>query len=336
MSVVNDNITLDMFQPAQISADESDRISAPSIGFWKDAWLRLRKNKAAVVGLFFIVLIVIMAIVAPMLSKYGIDDQDVVNRQNLYPRIPGLEWLGFDGKDSTGMDTYELNGVKQNFWFGTDELGRDIWVRVWAGTRISLIIALIASIGDCLIGVAYGGISAYYGGLVDNVMQRVIEILAGIPNLVLIILFILWLGGGMTSIILALIISGWIGMARIVRGQVLKLKNQEFVLASRTLGSSDQRIIWKHLIPNVLGQIIITLMFTIPGAIFFEAFLSFIGLGIPAPAASLGSLNQAGFENLQIYPYMALFPALILSILMISFNLLADGLRDAFDPRMRK
>jgi len=254
----------------------------------------------------------------------------------LYPRIPGLEWLGFDGKDSTGMDTYELNGVKQNFWFGTDELGRDIWVRVWAGTRISLIIALIASIGDCLIGVAYGGISAYYGGLVDNVMQRVIEILAGIPNLVLIILFILWLGGGMTSIILALIISGWIGMARIVRGQVLKLKNQEFVLASRTLGSSDQRIIWKHLIPNVLGQIIITLMFTIPGAIFFEAFLSFIGLGIPAPAASLGSLNQAGFENLQIYPYMALFPALILSILMISFNLLADGLRDAFDPRMRK
>lgn len=335
MSLAKDQITQDMFQPAQISSDEADLVSRPSIGFWKDAWIRLAKNKGAIVGLVLIIFIVVMAFAGPHMNHWGFNDQSL-DRQNLPPKVHGLEWLGLNGKDTSGTDQYKLSHVKDDFWFGTDALGRDLWTRTWKGTQISIIIALVASLGDCFIGVAYGGISAYYGGRVDAILQRFIEILIGIPNLILLILLILWLQPGMKSIILALIISGWTGMARIVRGQILKLKNQEFVLAARTLGSQDQRIIWKHLIPNVLGQIIITLMFTIPGAIFFEAFLSYIGLGIASPNASLGSLNQEGFNNLQIYPYQALYPALIISILMISFNLLADGLRDAFDPKMRK
>jgi oligopeptide transport system permease protein len=186
-----------------------------------------------------------------------------------------------------------------------------------------------------VIGVAYGGISAYYGGRVDNVMQRIIEVLIGIPNLVIVILMILVMERGMLAIIIALTITGWVGMARVVRGQVLKLKGQEFVLASRTLGSSDRKIIIKHLLPNVVGVIIINTMFTIPSAIFFEAFLSFIGLGLQPPMASLGTLIEDGYKSLQIFPHVMIFPAIIISLLMIAFNLVADGMRDALDPKMK-
>ncbi|MCU9602269.1 oligopeptide ABC transporter permease [Pallidibacillus thermolactis] len=222
------------------------------------------------------------------------------------------------------------------YWLGTDQLGRDQWTRLWEGTRVSLIIAFVAALLDLVIGVAYGGISGYYGGRVDNVMQRIIEILSGIPSLVVILLMMLILKPGMTSIIIALVITGWTGMARIVRGEVLKLKSQEFVLAAKTLGTSDGKIIRKHLIPNISGIIIVNTMFTIPSAVFFEAFLSFIGLGIAPPKASLGSLIDIGFDNMQIYPYMLVFPAALLSIIMIAFNILGDGLRDAFDPKMHK
>lgn len=236
--------------------------------------------------------------------------------------------------------TYHVYDAKemsdQNFWLGTDTLGRDQWTRLWLGTRVSLIIAMVAAVIDLLIGVAYGGISAYYGGRVDNVMQRILEVLIGIPNLVVIILMILILQPGIVSIVIALTITGWIGMARIVRGEVLKLKSQEFVLAARTLGTSSGRIIGKHLIPNISGIIIINTMFTIPSAIFFEAFLSFIGLGLVAPDASLGTLINTGFENLRLYPYLLVYPAVLISVIMIAFNLIGDGLRDAFDPKMHK
>ncbi len=335
MSMPQDNLSQDMFQPVEIGSEQNERIGKPSIGFWKDAWIRLSKNKAAIVGLVLILFIVFMALAGPHMDKYGFDQQDL-GKGNLPPKISGLGWLGFNGVDGTGTDVYKMKNVTDHFWFGSDELGRDLWTRVWQGTQISLLIATVATLGDLIIGVAYGGISAFYGGRVDNVMQRFIEIMVGIPNLILIIMLILWLNPGVKAIIIAIMLTGWVTMARIVRGQTLKLKSQEFVLAARTLGSKNSRIIWKHLIPNVLGQIIITTMFTIPNAIFFEAFLSFIGLGVAAPEASLGSLNNDGFQNLQIYPYYALFPALVLCILMISFNLLADGLRDAFDPKMRK
>jgi oligopeptide transport system permease protein len=232
---------------------------------------------------------------------------------------------------------YEAKDMKDTyFWFGSDALGRDQWTRLWEGTRVSLIIAFVAALLDLVIGVSYGGISAFYGGKVDNVMQRIAEILVGIPNLVIILLMMLVLKPGIISIVIALTITGWIGMSRIVRGEVLKLKNQEFVLASRTLGTSNGTIIRKHLVPNISGIIIINTMFSVPGAIFFEAFLSFIGLGIVPPDASLGSLIDLGFDNLRLYPYMLVFPAIVISVLMIAFNIVGDGLRDAFDPKMHK
>lgn len=247
---------------------------------------------------------------------------------------------GEDGKPAkvkATYDVYEAKGLQDTyFWLGTDNLGRDQWTRLWEGTQISLFIAFIAAAIDLVIGVAYGGISAYYGGRVDNIMQRILEVLIGIPSLVIILLMVVVLKPGMTSIIVALTITGWIGMARLVRGEVLKLKNQEFILAARTLGTPSKKIIGKHLLPNISGIIIINTMFTIPNAIFFEAFLSFIGLGLAPPAASLGTLINGGYEALRLYPYLLLYPAIIISVIMIAFNILADGLRDAFDPKMHK
>lgn len=337
MSEQNQHFTPEMFEPANSeSFGDKEKISRPSLTFWKDAWLRLKKNKGAIFGLFAILTIIFMAFAGPYFNSYGFDDQDIA-RTNLPPRIPVVENLGiFNGVDIRGVDQYEAKNVEEYFWLGTDSLGRDQWTRIWEGTQVSLYIAFLAACIDLLFGVMYGGISAFYGGKVDTVMQRIIEILIGIPNLILIILLILVLDPGILSITLALVITGWVGMSRMVRGQILKLKNQEFVLASRTLGASDRRLIGKHLIPNALGAIIVTTMFTIPSAIFFEAFLSFIGLGIRPPVASLGSLVDNGFKSLEIYPHLMIFPALVISLIMISFNLLGDGLRDAFDPKMRR
>ncbi|MDX8045787.1 oligopeptide ABC transporter permease [Gracilibacillus sp. S3-1-1] len=235
------------------------------------------------------------------------------------------------------VDVYAAKGFEdEHFWFGTDNMGRDLWTRIWKGTQISLYIGILAALIDMAIGVLYGGISGYYGGRTDSVMQRIIEVLSGIPNLVIVILMILVMKPGLMAITVAIAITGWIGMARIVRGQVLKLKGQEFILASRTLGATDNRILMKHLIPNVLSIIVINTMFTIPSAIFFESFLSFIGLGLQPPHASLGSLIESAFQDYRVYPYLLVFPAVIISLLMIGFNILADGLRDALDPKMRR
>ncbi|WP_026676106.1 oligopeptide ABC transporter permease [Fictibacillus gelatini] len=340
MSMTEKKLTDDMFQPAAMDPGKHEEITKPSLTYWQDVWRRLKKNKAAITGLVAIILIVIMAFVGPAISSHGFDQQDV-RRTNLPPKIPGLEkvhFLGMDGVDIRGNDQYKLKNIPkdQYYWFGTDSLGRDQWTRIWKGTQISLLIAFLAAAGDLIIGVTYGGISGFFGGKVDNIMQRFVEILYGIPNLVIIILFILIFEPGILSITLAIVITGWIGMSRLVRGQILKLKGQEFILASRTLGASNGRLIMKHLVPNTLGIVIISMTFSIPGAIFFEAFLSFIGLGIQPPTASLGALISDGFKQLRIYPHLAIYPSVVMCILMVSFNLIGDGLRDALDPKMRK
>ncbi|MER2260658.1 MAG: oligopeptide ABC transporter permease [Psychrobacillus sp.] len=328
----------DSFDRIQVDSSQAERITKPSVSFWKDAWYRIRKNKAAIVSVFILVFIIFMSLIGPYIGPHDAETQTITHA-NLPPKVPGIEKLGImDGYGNLAgkeVDLYELKKVDTYYWFGTDGLGRDMFARVWEGTQVSLFIAFMAALIDMVIGVAYGGISGYYGGRVDDVMQRIVEILIGIPNLVIVILMIMFMDPGITAIIIAITITGWIGMSRVVRAQVLKYKNQEFVLASRTLGASNNRIITKHILPNVVSIIVINTMFTIPGAIFFEAFLSFIGLGLQPPAASLGTLINDGVKLLKFQPHILVFPAVIISLLMLSFNLLGDGLRDALDPKMK-
>jgi oligopeptide transport system permease protein len=339
--MAQEKITKDMFTPAQIDANKSEEISKPSLNYWQDAWLRVRKNKGAIVSLVVLALLTIMALVGPHINDYGYDDQNL-KHNNLPPRIPVLEnvsWLPFDGdlerRNGDVYNAYEQKNVDDYYWLGTDSLGRDLFTRVWKGTQVSLYIAVLAAVIDMVIGVIYGAVSGFVGGRTDNIMQRITEILVGIPNLVVVILMIIVLDPGILSITIALTITGWVGMARVVRAQVMKLKQQEYVLAARTLGLANGKIIWKHLLPNLAGVIIINTMFTIPNAIFFEAFLSFIGLGLQPPLASLGTLIDDGFKVLQLYPYQMIIPAVVISLIMICFNMIADGLRDALDPKMR-
>ncbi|HFJ9402129.1 peptide ABC transporter permease [Bacillus sp. UMTAT18] len=328
----------DLFQQANQNNVDNEVIARPSLTFWQDVRRRLFQHKGAMFGFILLALIILLAIFGPMVSKHSYKEQDL-GRSKLPPKIPVIEnvhWLPFDGTDQYGVDQYEKRDIKEYFWFGTDDLGRDLWTRTWEGTRVSLYIALLAAAIDLVIGVAYGGISAFYGGRVDNIMQRIMEIINGIPYLIIVILMVIIMGSGIWSITLAMAITGWIGMSRIVRGQILKLKNQEYVLASRTLGATNTQLIVKHLIPNVMGPIIVMTMFTIPSAVFGEAFLSFIGLGIQPPFASLGSLVNDGYKSIQTYPHMMFIPAVVISMLILAFNLMADGLRDALDPKMRK
>ncbi|SFS43347.1 ABC transporter permease [Marininema halotolerans] len=309
MNSSTQKMTPEMFEPVAKDTLAQEGVASKKITFWGDVWRRFRQNKGALLGVLLLVIIAVLAIVGPDINSYSY-------RATNY-EITNQETVG-------------------DHWFGTDGLGRDIWTRTWYGAGISLLIALLATGFDLLIGVPYGCISGYYGGKVDNWMQRIIEVLYGIPNLIVIILLLLWLKPGIIAIALALGITGWITMARVVRGQMLKLKSQEYVLAARTLGASTRRMLTKHMLPNVLGPVIITVMFSIPTAIFFEAFLAFIGLGIRPPQASLGVLINDGYQVLQLFPYQLFYPALILSLIMLSFNLVGDGLRDALDPKLRQ
>jgi oligopeptide transport system permease protein len=296
------------FEPLAPSEKNSE-VLAPQVGYWKDAWRRFKANKGALIGLVLIVLLLLVAFIGPFFNSHDYETQDLT--------ITNQEQLG-------------------DHYLGTDSLGRDLWQRVWYGAKVSLLIAFIAVFLDVVIGVTFGGISGYFGGRVDAIMQRILEIMYSIPNIVVIILLMMYLEPGILPIAFALAFTGWVPMARVVRAQILKLKTQEYVLAARTMGASHYRILFKHLIPNVIGPIIIAVTFSIPHAIFFEAFLSFIGLGLRPPSASLGILVSEGYRTLQLFPYQLFWPALVLCIIMLAFNLIGDGLRDALDPKMKK
>jgi dipeptide transport system permease protein len=300
----------DWFVPIDKSDSEAEAVVRPSLSYWQDAWTRLLKNKLAMLGLFFLSVLTFMAIFGPIISPHTVDHQDLVN-QNLPP--------------------------SSEHWFGTDELGRDVFTRTWYGARISLFVGIAAALIDFLIGVIYGGIAGYKGGRTDHFMMRIIEVLYGLPYLLVVILISVVMGPSLATIIFALTITGWIGMARIVRGQVLQIKNYEYVLASKTFGTKTARIIRKNLLPNTMGPIIVQITLSVPSAIFAEAFLSFLGLGIQAPLASWGSMASDALPVILSGDWWRLFfPAFFISMTMFSFNVLGDGLQDALDPKLRR
>ncbi len=256
---------------------------------------------------------------------------------NLLPTKQGYDYdftIEYKGQVFTEPYGSKLNKL---FPFGTDELGRDILTRVMYGARISLLVAFIATCVNLFIGVIYGSIAGYEGGRVDNIMMRIVDIINSVPLVLYVILLMVWFrGGGLLNIVIALSSVYWVGMARLVRGQMLSLKEQEFVLAARTIGVSKFKIIARHLIPNAMGPIIVSMAMMIPAAVFTESFLSFIGLGVSAPQASWGTLANNALQGLTTYPHKLFFPALSIAFTMLAFNFVGDGLRDALDPRLRK
>lgn len=288
----------------------ADEILRPNITYFQDAWRRLKQNKVAIASLIILIIIIFMTIFGPYMVPYlqeSIDQASI----NVKPNLTHL--------------------------FGTDQLGRDLFARSWYGGRVSIIIGVVGTLIEVTIGVIYGGISGYFGGFVDDIMMRIVEILISIPYLIIVILISLILGnGGIFSLIIAMTITGWCGMARLIRGQILQIREQEYVLAAQALGADTSRIIAKHLIPNTIGVMIVAITLDVPSFIFGEAFLSFIGLGVQSPNTSWGALAAGAQQNLMFYPYQLFVPSLLISLTMLSFNLLGDGLRDALDPRLRQ
>lgn len=314
-------------------------IKGTSMTFSQDAWHRLRKNKVAILSFTLLFTILVLSFLAPVIAPHDPNKQNIPHA-NLPPRIPKVSINGLNGYaklQNKWIDKYGLVNVGEdiNYIFGTDEFGRDLLSRTLYGTRISLMIAFIAATLDLTIGVSYGLFSGMKGKRVDTFMQRILEILAGIPNLVLVVLMLLIFSPGILSIVFALAISTWIPMARIVRGQTLRIKSMEYVQAAKVLGASSLRVAFLHILPNMAGIIVVRTMFSIPSAIFFETFLSFIGVGMKIPNASLGTLLNSGYKVFRIHSYQMWIPSILLCIIMLAFNLLADGLRDALDPKMK-
>lgn len=343
-----------------------------AISYIKDVWKRFVNSKVTILATLTIILIIVMGIAGPYINQYNYLDQDIA-LQYMPPRIKGLEKLGiFDGSKvisiqkanlenyreslievvneyevisknkATQMlhikvNMYKLKGVDDTYyWFGSDALGRDLFSRLWQGTRISLIMAFAVMAVNLTIGLGVGAAAGYYGGWVDIFIQRFLEIITSIPPLPLTILLIMWLGSGIVPLIIVFVLTGWVGISNAVRIQFYRYKNKEYVLASRTMGAKDRRIMYRYILPNAIGTIITSCALSVPAVIFQEAGLSYLGLGIQAPEPSIGQLLSDGQKVLLENPHLIIFPALIIVLLMLSFNLLGNGLRDAFNPDLRE
>lgn len=299
----------EMFDPAALKRDNDEAIVRKSITYWQDVWQRFRKDPLAMMGMIIILIMTVAAIFVPMFSPYTYSGMDLTN-MNASPSWAHL--------------------------CGTDQMGRDLFIRIMYGARISLAIGLVAAAINFVIGVLYGGIAGYVGGKTDMIMMRIVDILIALPSMLYIVLIMLVLGSSVGSVIIALCFTSWIGTARVVRSEVMHLKHSEYVLSARLSGATLWKILVTHLVPNAMGPIIVSTAFLIPNAIFSEAFLSFLGIGIQAPQASWGTLANDARSTLLTYPYQMIFPVLAICVTMFSFNFIGDGLRDALDPRLKK
>ena len=304
-------MTLDKnkFKIVGCDASNAEAINRPSLTYWGDAWRRLKKNPVAMVSLVFLILMILMCIFGPYINGIKFDTQN------------------YDALDKTPFGKH---------WFGTDNLGRDMFSRVWIGGRVSLYIGFVGTFIEIIVGCLYGGISGYFGGKLDVFMMRIVEILVSIPYILVLILLLIVLPPGINTLVFAMCLTGWTHISRLIRGQVMQLKNSEYIMAANALGASSARIITKHLIPNTIGILIVYMSMDIPAFIFDEAFLSFLGLGVQSPNTSWGALVMAGQGAMRNHPHELIFPALAVCLTVLAFNLLGDGLRDALDPSLRQ
>lgn len=340
-------IDLKKFECATDEEKRQQDVMSKSTTFFKDGMRRLFKNPLAVMSIVILGIILITIIVAPMIVPYSYEEMMTVNGR----RDKGAKNLAPFQYSEAEQEYINEGNERFPHIFGTDEQCRDYFIRVVYGTRISLLVGIFASVIVLIIGMLYGSISGYMGGKVDLVMMRIVDIIYSLPDMLIIILlsvvlnevlkfksgsFLASLGTNMISIFIVFGMLYWVSMARLIRGQILSIKQNEYILAARSIGAKPGRIIRKHIIPNCLSVIIISTALQIPSAIFTESYLSFVGLGVKAPMPSLGSLANAAREGLQSYPYKLIFPAIVICLIVLSLNLLGDGLRDAFDPKLKR
>lgn len=302
-------LTEESFEHVGIDSSDSERLGKPSLTYWADVWRRFRSNPLAVLGLLMLIGVILMLYLGPVIS----------------------------GKDYQYMNPSIKNQLPSSeYWFGTDDMGRDIFTRVCYGGRISILIGLLCTLVMFTIGSLLGAVAGLRGGWVDNLIMRFAELIGNLPYLIIVIILSMVMGRSVFSLVFAMSITSWVGTTRMVRGQILQIRELDYVQAAVALGADEGRIIMKHLLPNTLGIIMVTITMSVPGFIFSEAFLSYIGLGVRPPETSWGALASAGQQRLMFYPHILFFPSLMIVITTLAFHLIGDGLSDALDPKLRK
>ncbi|MGP1458841.1 MAG: ABC transporter permease [Treponema sp.] len=357
MNAAKNGVRAETAQTNDVQVNEFNQTVKPA-SLWDDAWRRLKKNKMAISGLFIVAFYFIISLLAPVLPIYSYSEQIIIH-QNLPPsfrtaggvmlkqkradmlraaKSEGRKELSAAQKEELETFRKELQSDtihKRRYLLGTDALGRDVFARVIYGGRISIMIGLIGTVTSLFIGIFVGAVSGYFGGWTDNVLMRFVDIMYGLPYMLVVIIMMAILGQNIVILFVSIALVSWLTIARVVRGQVISLKNAEFVEAARSMGASTTRIIFKHILPNTLGIIIIYSTLSIPSFIMNESFLSFLGLGISAPHASWGSLVSEGVNVMTLYPWQLLVPATAMTVFLFAMNFLGDGLRDAFDPQSK-
>lgn len=303
------SLTDDLFERVGTKGLSGEELGKKALTYWADVWRRFRENKLALFGMILLVTIVVLLFVGPIIS----------------------------GKDYQYMDPSQKDLLPNSeYWFGTDDMGRDLFTRVCVGGRISIYIGLCCTVVMFVIGVLVGALAGLKGGLIDDIIMRICEFVGNLPYLIIVVILSIVLGRSLFSLVFAMSLTAWVGTARMVRGQILQIKEQDYVQAAKALGADTKRIIIKHLLPNTLGIIMVDITMSVPGFIFSEAFLSYIGLGVRPPETSWGALASAGQQQLMFYPHQLFFPCLLIVLTILSFHLIGDGLSDALDPKLRQ